>query len=100
MAYHWGILSRDIFLALWVILFAILGFYLLGKIKLSIEDEESHVSVPRLLVAVFFLAFALYLTPGLWGSPLKPLSGFLPNYSEFSIGNPSEPIQENISSVQ
>ncbi|MFI5134854.1 MAG: cytochrome c biogenesis protein CcdA [Chitinophagales bacterium] len=85
MAYHWGILSRDIFLAVWIILSAVLGLYLLNKIKLTAEDDDKHISVGRLLVAMFFLAFALYMTPGLWGSPLTPLSGFLPNYTEFSL---------------
>lgn len=83
MAYHWNILSRDVFLAIWIILFGVLGFYLLGKIRLSAEDEVSTISVGRLLIAIFFLSFALYMVPGLWGAPLKGLSGFLPNYAEF-----------------
>jgi thiol:disulfide interchange protein DsbD len=85
MAYHWGILSRDVFLAIWVIIFFVLGIYLLGKLRLTEQDDDSHISVPRLLTAIFCLAFGLYMLPGLWGAPLKPLSGFLPNYSEFSL---------------
>lgn len=85
MAYHWGIISRDVFLAIWIVIFAVLGIYLLGKLKLTSQDDDAHISVPRLLVAVGCLAFAIYMVPGLFGSPLKPLSGFLPNYSEFSI---------------
>ncbi len=85
MAYHWNLLSRDIFLSVWIIIFLVLGMYLLGKIRLALDGQESHISVPRLLFALLSLAFALYMVPGLWGAPLKPLSGFLPNYSEFSI---------------
>lgn len=98
MAYHWDILSRDIFLALWVILFVVLGLYLLGRIHLSPEDDVPHISVPRLLFGVVCLAFGLYMVPGLWGSPLKPLSGFLPNYSEFEINAPAMTKQETSSS--
>ncbi len=87
MAYHWGVLSRDIFLALWIVIFAVLGLYLLGKIRITAEDDDKHISVPRLLFALFSLSFAFYMMPGLLGSPLKPLSGFLPNYSEFSLLN-------------
>jgi len=76
------------------VLSAVLGLYLLNKIRLTVEDDDKHISVGRLLIAVFFLAFSLYLIPGLWGSPLKPLSGFLPNYSEFSLGS----LQQNNSS--
>ncbi|MCS6990415.1 MAG: thioredoxin family protein [Chitinophagales bacterium] len=83
MAYHWNFLSRDVFLAIWIILFGVLGLYLLGKIRLSAEDDVGAISVGRLLIAMFFLSFALYMIPGLWGAPLKPLSAFLPNYSEF-----------------
>ena len=84
MAYHWGFLSRDIFLAIWIIVFTVLGLYLLGKISLEHDDVLHHVSVPRLLFALLCLSFAVYMVPGLWGAPLKPLSGFLPNYSEFN----------------
>lgn len=98
MAYHWGVLSRDIFLAVWVILFGVLGFYLLGRIHLSPEDDVPHISVTRLLFGVLCLAFGLYMLPGLWGSPLKPLSGFLPNYSEFQINAPVMTKQETSSS--
>jgi len=90
MAYHWGVLSRDIFLAVWIVLSFVLGLYLLNKIKLTAEDDDKHISVGRLLAAIFFLAFALYMIPGLWGSPLIPLSGFLPNYSEFSLATYKE----------
>lgn len=85
MAYHWDILSRDIFLSVWIIIFTVLGLYLLGKIRLAHDGDDTHIPVPRLMFALVSLAFALYMVPGLWGAPLKPLSGFLPNYSEFSL---------------
>ncbi len=87
MAYHWQILSRDVFLAIWIVLFAVLGFYLLGKIKLHAEHDDAPISVGRLLMGMLFLAFSLYMVPGLWGAPLKGLSAFLPNYSEFRINH-------------
>jgi thiol:disulfide interchange protein len=98
MAYHWAVLSRDIFLSVWIILFGVLGLYLLGRIHLSPDDDVSHISVPRLLFGILCLAFGLYMLPGLWGSPLKPLSGFLPNYSEFQINAPAMTKQETASS--
>lgn len=85
LAYHWNFLSRDLFIAIWVIIFAALGLYLLGKIKLPHDDDTKTIGVPRMLVALASLAFALYMIPGMWGAPLKGLSGFLPNYSEFKI---------------
>ncbi|MCS6917738.1 MAG: thioredoxin family protein [Chitinophagales bacterium] len=94
MAYHWNVLSRDVFLAIWIILFGVLGLYLLGKIRLSAEDDVSSISVGRLLIAMFFLSFALYMVPGLWGAPLKGLSAFLPNYSEFKPHQAAEAISE------
>lgn len=90
MAYHWSLLSRDIFLSIWIMVFAVLGLYLLGKIKLAHDGEMSHVTVPRLLFALLSLSFALYMIPGLFGAPLKPLSGFLPNYSEFTMTAPPQ----------
>lgn len=79
MAYHWRILDREVFIVLWVIIFAMLGFYLLGKLKFSHDSDVKHVSVPRLFLAIITLSFALYLVPGLWGAPLKAVSGFLPH---------------------
>ncbi|MEO6168277.1 MAG: thioredoxin family protein, partial [Chitinophagales bacterium] len=69
----------------WIFIFTVLGLYLLGKIRLAHDGESSHIPVPRLLFALLSLSFALYMVPGLWGAPLKPLSGFLPNYSEFML---------------
>ena len=76
--YHWNLLNRDVFLALWIVLFGLLGFYLLGKIKLSHDSELPYLSVPRLLLATVALGFTVYLIPGLFGAPLAPLAGFLP----------------------
>lgn len=78
LAYGWRILDRETFLALWIVLFALLGFYLLGKIKLPHDDDDSKVSVPRFFMALASLAFAVYMVPGLWGAPLKAVSAFAP----------------------
>ena len=77
----WGILNRDIFLVLWIVIFGILGFYLLGKLKFHGDSDVPHVTIPRLFLSIFSLAFAMYLIPGLWGAPLKPISSILPPLS-------------------
>ena len=78
LAYGWRLLDRETFLALWIVLFALLGFYLLGKIKFPHDDDDSKVSVPRFFMALASLAFAVYMVPGLWGAPLKAVSAFAP----------------------
>lgn len=78
LIYHWDFLNRDIFLAIWIVLFSLLGFYLLGKIKFSHDSDTNHVSLPRLFIAILSFSFAVYLIPGLWGDPLTPLSGIIP----------------------
>jgi thiol:disulfide interchange protein DsbD len=78
LAYGWGILDREVFLVLWIVIFALLGFYLLGKIKFAHDSDLPYVSVPRLFMAVVSLAFAVYMIPGLWGAPLKSISAFAP----------------------
>nr|WP_287641295.1 cytochrome c biogenesis protein CcdA [Bacteroides sp.] len=78
LAYGWRILDRETFLALWIVLFALLGFYLLGKIKFPHDDDDIKVSVPRFFMALASLAFAVYMVPGLWGAPLKAVSAFAP----------------------
>jgi len=78
LAYGWRILDRETFLALWIVLFALLGFYLLGKIKFPHDDDDVKVSVPRFFMALASLAFAVYMVPGLWGAPLKAVSAFAP----------------------
>lgn len=78
LIYHWQLLNRDVFLVLWIIIFGLMGLYLLGKLKFSHDSDLAFISIPRLFFAMASLSFALYMVPGLWGSPLKPLSGFIP----------------------
>ncbi len=78
LAYGWRILDRETFLALWIVLFMLLGFYLLGKIKFLHDDDDTKVSVPRFFMALASLSFAVYMVPGLWGAPLKAVSAFAP----------------------
>jgi thiol:disulfide interchange protein len=79
LAYHWGILDREIFLIAWIIIFTLLGFYLLGKLKFSHDSDLPYISVPRLFFAMASFCFALYMFPGLWGAPLKGIGGWLPH---------------------
>lgn len=76
--YHWGILDREIYLAFWIIIFALMGFYLIGKLKFAHDSELKYISVPRLTLAIITFTFVLYLIPGMFGAPLKALSGYLP----------------------
>ncbi len=78
LAYGWGILDREVFICLWVIIFIMLGLYLLGKIKFSHDADLDYVSLPRFFLSLTSLSFALYLIPGLWGAPLKSVSAFVP----------------------
>ncbi len=76
--YHWGILDREVYLALWIVIFVLLGFYLLGKLKFSHDSEVKHVTVPRLMLSIITFAFVVYMIPGMFGAPLKAISGYLP----------------------
>ncbi|WP_266203079.1 protein-disulfide reductase DsbD family protein [Pontibacter kalidii] len=76
--YHWGLLDREVYLALWIVIFTLMGFYLLGKIKFSHDSDIKYLSVPRLFFAIATFGFVVYLIPGLFGAPLKALSGYLP----------------------
>lgn len=78
LAYGWRLLDRETFLALWIVIFALLGLYLLGKIRFPHDDEDGKVSVPAFFMALISLAFAVYMVPGLWGAPLKSVSAFAP----------------------
>ena len=78
LAYGWRILDRETFLALWIVIFGLLGMYLLGKIKFPHDDDNTKVGVGRFFLALFSLAFAVYMIPGLWGAPLKAVSAFAP----------------------
>jgi thiol:disulfide interchange protein len=96
LSYHLGILNRDVFLVLWIVIFFLLGVYLLGKLKFAHDSDLPFVSVPRLFFAIASFSFAVYMVPGLWGAPLKALSGFIPpsttqefnlNDLQYKIGN-------------
>ena len=78
LAYGWRLLDRETFLALWIVIFALLGLYLLGKIKFPHDDDDNKVGVTRFFLALASLAFAVYMIPGLWGAPLKAVSAFAP----------------------
>ncbi|MDR0537665.1 MAG: thioredoxin family protein [Tannerellaceae bacterium] len=78
LAYGWELLDRETFLVLWIVLFALLGLYLLGKLRFAHDSEAGRISVPRLLLAIASLSFSLYMLPGLWGAPLKAVSAFAP----------------------
>jgi len=78
LAYHWHWFDREIFLALWIVIFALMGFYLLGKLTFCHDSPLRYISVPRLFLAIIVLSFTMYMIPGLWGAPLKSISAFLP----------------------
>lgn len=86
--YHWGILDREVYLAIWIVVFAMLGFYLLGKLRFAHDNEVTHLGVGRLAMAIGVFAFVVYLIPGMWGAPLSKLSGYLPPLSsqDFVLG--------------
>ena len=91
LAYHWGILDREVFLGIWIVLAILLGVYLLGKIKFYHDSDLAYVSVPRLFLATASFVFAIYLMPGLWGAPLKAVSSLVPPLStqDFVMGSGS-----------
>ena len=78
LAYHWEWFDREVFLSLWIVIFAMMGFYLLGKLKFSHDSELSFISVPRIFLSVIVFSFTMYMVPGLWGAPLSSISAFLP----------------------
>jgi len=81
LAYHWNWFDREIFLSLWIVISALMGFYLLGKLKLPNDSDVKHVSTSRLVLAIITLSFTVYMIPGLWGAPLKSIAAFLPPMS-------------------
>ncbi|MFA0961855.1 protein-disulfide reductase DsbD family protein [Roseivirga sp. BDSF3-8] len=87
LVYHWGILDRDVFLVIWIVIFSLMGFYLLGKIRLASDGPNEGIGVGRLLLSIITFAFVLYLIPGLFGAPLKAIAGYLPPMStqDFNI---------------
>ena len=89
--YHWGILDREVYLAIWIAVFTLLGLYLLGKIRFAHDEPLEYLKVPRLALAIAVLSFVVYLIPGMWGAPLKVLSGYMPPITtqDFVIGQNS-----------
>jgi len=88
MVAHWNILSRDMFIAIWIVIFILLGVYLLGKLKFAHDSDLKYISVTRLFLAIVSFSFAVYLIPGLWGAPLKSISAFAPHMhsQDFNLG--------------
>ncbi|TYR37030.1 DUF255 domain-containing protein [Sphingobacterium phlebotomi] len=78
LAYHWNWLDREVFLALWIAIFGLLGLYLIGKLRFAHDSPLQHLSVPRTILAIIVFAFVVYMVPGMWGAPLKSISAFLP----------------------
>lgn len=76
--YHWGLLDREVYLAIWITVFSLLGFYLLGKLRFANDTPLEYISVKRLALAIAVFSFVVYMIPGMWGAPLKALSGYLP----------------------
>ncbi len=76
--YHWGILDREVYLAFWIVIFFLMGLYLLGKLKFNHDSDTPYISVPRLSLAIITFTFVVYMIPGMWGAPLKALAGYLP----------------------
>lgn len=100
--YHWGILDREVYLAIWIVVFTLLGFYLLGKIRFAHDSEVTHIGVGRLTLAIAVFSFVVYLIPGMWGAPLSKLSGYLPPQTslDFDLSQiKSAPVQSNTSST-
>ncbi len=87
LAYGWHILDREVFVALWIVIFGLLGIYLLGWLKFPHDDDDRRTNVPQFFLAMISLAFAIYMVPGLWGAPLKAISAFAPpmNTQDFNM---------------
>ena len=92
--YHWHILDREVYLAIWIVCFALLGFYLLGKIRFKHDSPLEYISVGRLVLVIIDFAFVVYLIPGMWGAPLKALSGYMPplETQDFVLGKYAPPV--------
>ncbi|MGO1787038.1 MAG: protein-disulfide reductase DsbD family protein [Sphingobacterium sp.] len=78
LAYNWQFLDREVFLALWIVIFALMGLYLIGKIKFAHDSDLKFMSVPRTVIAILVFSFVVYMVPGMWGAPLKSIAAFLP----------------------
>jgi cytochrome c biogenesis protein CcdA/thioredoxin-related protein len=104
LIYHWRLLDREIFIALWIVIAVLLGIYLLGKIKFYHDSDVKHVSMMRLFFAIAAFTFALYLLPGIWGAPLKALSGWIPpeytqDFNLYSVHNSNNTSNTNTTSA-
>lgn len=101
LTYHWGLLNRDVFLVLWIVIFGLMGLYLIGKLKFSHDSDLKFISVPRLFFAIIAFSFTVYMIPGLWGAPLKLLSGFIPpsTTQEFNLDDLKYKIGNNMAVV-
>ena len=97
--YHWGLLDREVYLAIWIVVFSMLGFYLLGKLRFPHDEKVEHVSLLRLISSIAVFSFVVYMIPGMFGAPLKALSGYLPPIStqDFVIGKASASTQAQVS---
>src|SRR5690606_21845775 len=78
LAYHWNLFDREVFLVLWIVIFGMIGLYLIGKLRFVHDSPLPYISIPRLFLAIITFAFTIYMVPGLWGAPLKSISAFLP----------------------
>ncbi|MBQ5807270.1 MAG: thioredoxin family protein, partial [Tidjanibacter sp.] len=94
--YHWGLLDREVYLAIWIVVFTLMGFYLLGKLRFAHDSELKHITVTRLALAIAVFSFVVYMIPGMWGAPLKALSGYLPPIStqDFVMNTTTAPTAE------
>lgn len=92
--YHWGILDREIYLAIWIVVFTLLGFYLLGKLRFKHDDEPAPLTVKRLTLSIIVFSFVVYMIPGMWGAPLKALSGYLPPITTIDFNIDKQGIQD------
>lgn len=105
-SYHWGLLDREVYLAIWIVIFSLMGLYLLGKIRFAHDDEPvEKLSIVRLGLVITVFSFVVYMIPGMWGAPLKALSGYLPplESQDFNLYNPGgyslAPMQESDSEM-
>ena len=91
--YHWGLLDIEVYLAIWIVIFTLLGLYLLGKIRFAHDEPLEYLKVPRLVLSIAVFSFVVYLIPGMWGAPLKALSGYLPPITtqDFIVGQGATP---------
>ena len=100
--YHWGLLDREVYLAIWIVVFFLLGLYLLGKIRFAYDSPSEHLSVFKLILVIIDFTFVVYMIPGMWGAPLKALSGYLPPITtqDFNLALQQEKAAESTATYQ